>query len=80
MKTIKSVVAKIIALLLIVLFTNCSAQKNDVYNSLMEFTNTIKVINTHEHQRTPSELEYSKYNFWTLLHKSYLVADVNSVG
>lgn len=63
-----------------VIVLGCSSPKNDVYNNLMEHANTIKVINTHEHQRTPSDLEYSKFNFWTLLHKSYLMADVVSAG
>jgi hypothetical protein len=46
----------------------------------MDYANSLKVINTHEHQRTPTDLEYTKFNFWTLLHKSYLRADVVSAG
>lgn len=80
MKTKKSTFTKITTLFLIILFIGCSTQKKDVYTNLMEFSNTIKIINTHEHQRTPSELEYTKYNFWTLVHKSYLWADVISAG
>ncbi len=80
MKPKKSIFAQVTSLLLITLFLSCSVQKTDNYNSLMEYANTVKIINTHEHQRTPSDLEYSKYNFWTLLHKSYLRADVVSAG
>ena len=80
MKPKKSIFAQVTSLLLITLFLSCSVQKKDNYNSLMEYANTVKIINTHEHQRTPSDLEYSKYNFWTLLHKSYLRADVVSAG
>lgn len=80
MQISKSVFTKIISLFLVVLITACSTPKNDVYKSLMEYANSVKVINTHEHQRTPSELDYSKYNFWTLVLKSYLQADVVSSG
>jgi len=80
MKIRKSAFTKIIPLFLVVLLIGCSTPKYDVYNSLMEHANSVKVINTHEHQRTPSELEYSKFNFWTVLHKSYLRADVVSAG
>ena len=80
MRIKKSPLTKVTSLFIIALVIGCSTQKQDAYNSLMEYANTVEVINTHEHQRTPSELEYSKYNFWTLVHKSYLLADVGSAG
>jgi hypothetical protein len=41
---------------------------------------TIKVVNTHEHQRSFSEHEGYYINFYTLLNHSYLHADLVSAG
>jgi len=46
----------------------------------MDYSNKVKVINTHEHQRNPQDLGYSEYNFWVLLNRAYLMADVASAG
>ncbi len=56
----------------------CSAPDSDVYNRLMEYAGSIKVINTHEHQRNPADLGFEKYSFWVLLNKSYLNATTNT--
>lgn len=47
---------------------------------LRKTINTIKVVNTHEHQRRPSEFEGQPYNFYTLLAYSYLKSDLVSAG
>ena len=67
-------------LLCLAIFQSCSEPENDVYMQLMEHANSVKVINTHEHQRHPKDLGYPEYNFWTLLSHSYLMADVSSAG
>jgi len=63
-----------------ILVFSCDTPKNSTYNRLMDYANTIKVVNTHEHQRVPAELEFEKFNFWTLLSKAYLNADLISSG
>lgn len=70
------------ALLLILSFPGiqCSAPQKEVYNRLMEHANSVKVVNTHEHQRNPKDLDYNEYNFWVLLNHSYLLSDVVSSG
>jgi hypothetical protein len=80
MKIKKSTFAKVTLLILLALVLGCSSPKNEVYNRLIEHANTVKVVNTHEHQRHPKDLGYKEYNFWTLLSHSYLMADVSSAG
>jgi len=46
----------------------------------MEHINTIKVIDTHEHQREPSNYVGYRYNFYTILAHSYLKSDLVSAG
>ncbi len=55
-------------------------KKETSYDQLKGYINSIQVINTHEHQRIPPEYEGYSYNFYTLLSKSYLQADLVSAG
>lgn len=71
---------KTLFLVLLIFTISCSSPEKEIYNRLMEHANSVKVINTHEHQRHPKDLEYKEYNFWTLLNHSYLMADVVSAG
>jgi uncharacterized protein len=64
----------------IVIQTGCTTSQTRIYNDLMEYAGTIKVVDTHEHQRNPNNLNYQLYNCWTLLNHSYLMADVISAG
>ena len=66
----------------ILLFQNCTSdnQKTDTYNDLLKFTDGIKVINTHEHQRRPDEFGLDSVGFYHLLHQTYLFQDVVSSG
>ena len=80
MKIKTSTFEKITFLILLAIILGCSSPKNKVYNQLMDYANSLKVVNTHEHQRNPKELGYNEYNFWTLLSHSYLMADVSSAG
>jgi len=71
--------------LIIAIFV-CFAQscKRDIgtstYDRLKDYIDTIKVINTHEHQRKPPDYEGTAYNFYTILANSYLNADLISAG
>ena len=80
MRTKTSTIAQSSILILFTLILGCSVPKNKVFNQLMEHANSVKVVNTHEHQRHPKDLGYEVYNFWTLLSHSYLMADVSSAG
>lgn len=71
----------IILIFLIYALSGCSEDKSvTTYTELMNHANSVKIINTHEHQRWPADLEYNNYNFWTLLRKAYLNADLVSAG
>jgi hypothetical protein len=50
------------------------------YDRLLEDLKTIKVVNTHEHQRWFPQYEGQNLNFYTLLAHSYLAADLVSAG
>jgi hypothetical protein len=70
----------IIIIGLTALFLSCTKTKTTTYDRLQEFMDTIKVINTHEHQRQFPQYEGQKINFYTLLNHSYLQADLISAG
>lgn len=69
-----------IIIILLSFCTNCTTPTNTNYEQLRSYINTIKVINTHEHQRRFSQYEGHAYNFYTLLSHSYLNADLISAG
>ena len=73
-------VLKFSLIFLTILVFSCDTPQNSTFNRLMYYANTVKVINTHEHQRVPGDLEFKKFNFWTLLSKAYLSADLVSSG
>ncbi len=54
--------------------------KSSTKNLLKNFINTIKVVNTHEHQRWFPQYDGHDINFYTLLNHSYLQADIVSAG
>ncbi len=72
------------AIFLIIVFvslsTDCTTTTNTTFELLKSYINTIKVVNTHEHQRQFSQYEGQAYNFYTLLAHSYLQADLISAG
>ncbi|MDX1283747.1 MAG: hypothetical protein R3182_01980, partial [Draconibacterium sp.] len=80
MKVRRFVFVAFVWILINLIITACSVPQNNTYDSLLEYANTVKVINTHEHQRLPSELDFEKYNFWVLLSKAYLNSDLVSAG
>jgi hypothetical protein len=47
---------------------------------LKEYIDTIKVINTHEHQRWFSQYDGHDINFYTILNHTYLQSDLVSAG
>ncbi len=59
---------------------SCAKTKITTYQQLREYLDTIKVINTHEHQRWFSQYDGHDINFYTLLNHSYLQADLISAG
>ena len=63
-------------------FQKCTVdnQKADIYQHILKFTDDIKVINTHEHQRRPDEFGFDSVSFYHLLGQTYLFHDVVSSG
>ena len=54
--------------------------RESTYERILEYSNEIPVINTHEHQHEPAEYEVDTLNFFHLLHGSYLMQDLISAG
>jgi hypothetical protein len=77
----KFITASCVIVIFICSAHNCSKGANrSIYDRLKDYIDTIKVVNTHEHQRTPDEYEGQNYTFYTLLVNSYLNADLVSAG
>ena len=51
-----------------------------VYDRIKAHIDTIKVINTHEHQRIRKEYKDQNFTFYTVLGSSYLKTDLVSAG
>lgn len=66
----------------LIAFQRCTIedQKVTTYQNILEFTDGIKVINTHEHQHKPEEYELDTITFYHLLHGAYLMQDIISAG
>ncbi|MEW5902420.1 MAG: amidohydrolase family protein, partial [Acidobacteriota bacterium] len=64
-----------------VLAAGCrKAKPVSIHERLRSYIDSIKVINTHEHQRWFPQYEGHALNFYTLLAHSYLQADLVSAG
>lgn len=77
------ILQKLIKRILLVITLVCfltSCNNNSTHDRIQVYINSIKVINTHEHQRMPPEYEGKPYNFYTLLAHSYLRSDLISAG
>jgi hypothetical protein len=74
--------ASAICLICLMLLCSCSPQTSSrsSYEKLLEFSDGIKVINTHEHQHRPDEYNIETVHFYHLLHSTYLMQDVVSAG
>ena len=68
------------AFILLFLTASCSDDHGLMYESLKNYANEIKVINTHEHQRWCEENASLNYNLSHLIQSAYLMADVVSAG
>jgi hypothetical protein len=67
-------------LLIVATWGRCRTGSTGVYERIREYVDTIKVINTHEHQRIFSEYEGQQLNFYSLLAHTYLQSDLVSAG
>lgn len=63
-----------------ILLISCTNNRQGIYDRLMKHANNVKIIDTHEHQRSASQFKIPKYNLFTLIAHSYLVADLVSAG
>lgn len=58
----------------------CTSRRQYIYDGLMKHVNTIKIIDTHEHQRAPIYPDMTKYNIYALINQNYFSADLTSAG
>jgi hypothetical protein len=58
----------------------CRSNASSTESRLSDYLDTIKVVNTHEHQRRFAEYEGHPCSFYTILAHSYLQADLVSAG
>jgi hypothetical protein len=70
----------LVGCILLILICGCSKNRNSIYSKVKDYTNTVKIINTHEHQRDISDFEGQDHNFYFLLANSYLQYDLVSAG
>jgi hypothetical protein len=61
---------------------NCTKTNSttSTHDRIKEYIDTIKIVNTHEHQRWFPQYDGHDINFYTLLNHSYLQADLVSSG
>jgi hypothetical protein len=59
---------------------HCAPSSKSSHTKLKDYIDTIKVVNTHEHQRWNPAHEGHNFNFYTLLAHSYLKNDLVSAG
>jgi len=59
---------------------NCTNPSNSFHDRIREYIDTIRVVDTHEHQRWHPALEGHDFNFYTLVAHSYLKDDLVSAG
>ena len=74
------IVAVVMLLMAFCIQGYCRGSEKAVRSRLRSYLDTIKVVDTHEHQRIPPEFEGHKYNFYTILAYSYLKSDLASAG
>ena len=70
----------IIVLFLICLATSCSQDSGVLYESMKNYADEIRVINTHEHQRWCEENASMNHKLSHLIQSAYLMGDVVSAG
>jgi len=73
--------AAVLIMLFTQLFFSCSVDRTEqLENTILEYTDGIKIVNTHEHQRGPDQRESDSINFYHLLQTTYLMQDLGSAG
>ena len=81
MKGLNSLSFKTLPLIIILFLLSACAEKNDqVRRRIREHAGSVKVIDTHEHQRMPEAYGNYNFRFYHLVAASYLAADINSAG
>ena len=66
--------------LICLLLLQCNPSKDSTYQSLLNFSDQVKVINTHEHQHWLEDYGDHSFSLAHLIHASYLNADIVSAG
>lgn len=66
--------------LAVLLLVQCGSGKDSAYVRIRAHADSIKVINTHEHQHHPDEFPAASFRFYQLLAAAYLEADLITAG
>jgi len=77
-KRINATVAMRCFLLAVFLSSACKDETQKARTHLEDYANSLKVINTHEHQLNPLSFDYPEFNYFSLLKNSYLEFDLVS--
>ena len=83
MKALKSYLfVGLLACISFAVFQSCTLdpQQISTYQEILKYADSIKVINTHEHQHLPEEYGVEKVSLYGLIHSSYLMQDIITAG
>ena len=64
--------------LALIFFPSCQNEKQRIRKQLEYYANSLKIIDTHEHQLNPIRFDYPEFNYFSLLKNSYLEFDLVS--
>ncbi len=73
-------ILSVFAFFLLGLTTSCSQDSGLLFENLKNYTDEIRVINTHEHQRWCEENASMNHKLSHLIQSAYLISDVVSAG
>jgi hypothetical protein len=74
----------LLVILIILLFSGitsqCTSEKDRIYQAIKQSIDQIRVINAHEHQHWPEEYGDHEFGFYHVLATTYLSSDIRSAG
>ena len=63
-----------------IIISGCKNDRQNNYDRLMKHANSIRIVDTHEHQRSASAYKINEYNLFALIAHSYLSSDLVTAG
>ena len=77
---ISAISMRSIVILSLFFMSQCTNNDSKIYREIRDYSDQVKIINTHEHQHRPEEYGDYKFRFYHLVMASYLSADLVSAG